>query len=419
MRQSYLFTKTRREAPADEVSKNAKLLIRGGFVHKEMAGVYSFLPLGLRVLNKIRKIIAEEMERLGSQEIIMSTLQDKAIWEKTDRWDDEKVDIWFKSKLKSGNDVGFGWSHEEPITNMMTSHIASYHDLPCYVHQFQTKLRNETRAKSGILRGREFIMKDMYSYCVSEADHMAFYEKAQNAYINVFKRVGLGDTTYVTSASGGFFTDKFSHEFQTLCEAGEDSIYIHKKENYAINGEIFNKETLEKLGAQESDFEPKNAAEVGNIFTFGTEKSEQMGLFFTDTEGKRTPVFLGSYGIGLTRLMGVLVEVFSDEKGIVWPRSVAPFDVHLIVLGSDTGKGVHTEAEKLEMYLEKMGIEVLFDDRDMSAGEKFSDADLMGIPFRAVISEKTLKEGKIELKGRTEKELRLVTEEELLEQLQK
>jgi prolyl-tRNA synthetase len=417
MRQSQLFTKTRREAPSDEVSKNAQLLIRAGFVHKEMAGVYDLLPLGLRVLNKIRKIISEEMEKLGSQELIMSALQDKGVWEKTDRWDDEKVDIWFKSKLKSGNEVGFGWSHEEPITNMMVPHIASYNDLPRYVHQFQTKLRNETRAKSGILRGREFVMKDMYSYCATEEDHMAFYEKAKEAYMNVFKRVGLGDITYVTTASGGFFTDKFSHEFQTLCEAGEDTIYLHKNEKYAVNEDSFNAETLKKLGATESDFEEKKAAEIGNIFTFGTSKCEQLGLLYTTKEGKRIPVFLGSYGIGLTRLMGVLAEVYGDEKGLLWPKSVSPFDVHVVVLESKEGKGVHTHAEKIIMELEKEGYTVLYDDRSVSAGEKFADSDLIGIPIRVVVSSKHLENKTLEIKRRIAAEAEIIPEGSLIQTL--
>ncbi len=400
MRQSQLFTKTRREAPSDEVAKNAILLTRAGFIHKEMAGVYDLLPLGLRVLNRIRRIISEEMEQLGSQEIIMSTMQEKAVWEKTDRWDDAKVDIWFKSKLKSGNEVGFGWSHEEPITNMMVPHIASYNDLPQYVHQFQTKLRNETRAKSGILRGREFVMKDMYSYSVSEEDHMAFYEKSKEAYMNVFRRCGFDGITYLTSASGGLFTDKFSHEFQVVCDAGEDIIYVHKTENYAVNEEVFNTETLEKLGARESDFESKKAAEVGNIFTFGTEKCKQLGLMFKTKEGKNEPVYLGSYGIGLTRVMGTIVEVFADEKGMVWPKEVAPFDVHLVALEGKDGEGVRAYAEKILTELERKGYEVLYDDRPVSAGEKFADSDLIGIPTRVVISEKHLEGMTVEVKRR-------------------
>lgn len=410
MRQSQLFTKTRKEAPADEVSKNAQLLIKGGFIHKEMAGVYSLLPLGFRVINNIKKIISQEMEKLGSQEIIMSTLQSKEIWEKTKRWGDDQVDIWFKSELKNGNQVGFGWSHEEPITNMMKDQISSYKDLPVFVHQFQNKLRNESRAKSGVMRCREFIMKDMYSYAISEEQHMNFYNKTIDAYLEVYKQLGLGNITYVTSASGGVFTDKFSHEFQTLCEVGEDVIYVHKEKPIAVNEEIFNEESLNKLGYKADEFEMKKAAEVGNIFTFGTKKCEEMEVFFMDHEGKRQPVFLGSYGIGVTRLLGVITEIFSDDKGIMWPESVAPFKVHLIQLGSAAD-----QATVLYEKLTAQGIEVLLDDRDASAGAKFADADLIGIPHRVVISDKSLEKGGLEYKKRNEADARIITEEELVE----
>ncbi len=412
MLQSQLFTKTRREAPTDEVSKNAELLIRAGYINKELAGVYSYLPLGLRVLNKIEQIVREEMEKLGSQEIFMSTLQDKELWQKTDRWSDKNVDIWFKSKLQSGNEVGFGWSHEEPIANMMRSHIESYQDLPVFVHQFQNKLRNEVRAKSGILRCREFIMKDMYSFCDNEQDHLAFYDKATQAYHKVFDRVGLGDITYVTSASGGLFTDKFSHEFQTICDAGEDNIYVHKKEPVAINEEIFTDETISKLGLSKSDFELKKAAEVGNIFTFGTKKCQELGLTFANKNGEKIPVYLGSYGIGISRLMGVLVEVMADDKGLVWPKEVAPFTLHLLEVGG--GKlEVRKNSQDIYDQLTEEGIEVLYDDRDLSAGEKFADADLIGLPYRVVVSAKTVAAGKIELKERTSEETKLVTIAEL------
>lgn len=414
MRQSQLFTKARKEAPADEVSKNAQLLIKGGFIHKEMAGVYSLLPLGFKVINKIKKIVAHEMEKLGSQEMIMSTLQARDIWEKTDRWSDEKVDIWFKTELKNGNQIGLGWSHEEPITNMVKDHINSYKDLPVFVHQFQNKLRNESRAKSGVMRCREFIMKDMYSYAISEEQHMDFYNKTIDAYMEVYKKLGLGDITYVTSASGGVFTDKFSHEFQTLCEVGEDVIYVHKEKRVAVNEEIFNEESLNKLGYKIDDFEMKKAAEVGNIFTFGTKKCEEMELFFMDKEGKKQPVFLGSYGIGVTRLMGVITEIFADDKGMVWPESIAPFKVHLIQLGS-----VADQATALYEKLTEQGIEVLLDDRDMGAGAKFADADLMGIPYRVLISDKSLEKGGLEVKLRTESEARIMTEGELMTLLSK
>jgi prolyl-tRNA synthetase len=411
MRQSQLFTKTRKEAPADEVSKNAQLLIRAGFIHKELAGVYSLLPLGFKVVSKIRKVVSEEMEKLGSSEIIMSTIQNKEVWETTDRWSDEKVDVWFKSALKNGNEIGFGWSHEEPITNMMKYHINSYTDLPVFVHQFQNKLRNEVRAKSGIMRCREFLMKDMYSYADSEQNHIDFYDKATKSYMTVFERLGLGSMTYVTSASGGFFTDKFSHEFQTLCDAGEDNIYVHKTEKVAFNEEIFNDETLAKMNFSKSDFDLRKAAEVGNIFTFGTKKCEELGLYFNDKDGNKKPVYLGSYGIGITRLMGVIAEVFSDDKGMVWPKEVSPFAVHLVRLG-DKEETV-SFADKIYNDLVNKGIEVLYDDRDLRAGEKFADSDLIGIPVRFIVSDKTVAENKIEVKNRTETESRLISEDEV------
>lgn len=412
MRQSHLFTKTRKEAPADETSKNAELLIRAGFIHKEMAGVYSLLPLGLRVIQNIKNIVGTEMESLGSTEILMSTIQNKEIWEKTDRWDDQKVDVWFKSELKSGNDIGFGWSHEEPITSMMKSHISSYTDTPRYVHQFQNKLRNEVRAKSGIMRCREFVMKDMYSYSVDEEQHMEFYNKTTEAYLRVFRNVGLGDITFVTSASGGVFTDKFSHEFQTLCESGEDNIYVHKNGKVALNEEIFNDETLQKMNLEKSDFELKKAAEVGNIFTFGTKKCEELDLYFTDSSGNKQPVFLGSYGIGITRLMGVIAEVFADDKGLVWPKEVSPFAVHLVRLG--TSEESQKAADKLYADLRHKSIEVLYDDRDLRPGEKFADSDLIGIPMRLIISDKTIAENKIEVKYRTSPNSELLTQDEVM-----
>jgi prolyl-tRNA synthetase len=399
MRQSRLFTKTRREAPADEVSKNAILLMRAGFINKEMAGVYSYLPLGWRVINKIKKIVSEEMEKLGSSEILMSALQRKETWEKTGRWSDDKVDIWFKSALKNGTEVGLGWSHEEPITEMMKQHVLSYNDLPVFVHQFQTKLRNEERAKSGIMRCREFIMKDMYSFSRTEEEHAVFYKNVTDAYTKVFERLGLGGLTYVTSASGGVFTDKFSHEFQTVCDAGEDTIYItdeSKKE--AANAEVSTK------GIE------KKAAEVGNIFTFGTEKCEQLGLNFKDENGSSVPVYLGSYGIGVTRLMGVLAEIFSDEKGIMWPEAVAPYRVHLISLNQNKA------VEEIYKTLEAKGVEVLYDDRDLRAGEKFADADLIGIPLRVVVGEKGLESKTLEVKKRNSNDVKMMSLEQLMDE---
>jgi len=273
MRQSHLFTKTRKEAPKDETAKNAKLLIRGGFIHKEMAGVYSYLPLGLRVMNKIVNIIREEMNAIGGQELYLTALQDKNIWEKTNRWSDEVVDNWFKTKLKSGSDVGLGFTHEEPLTALMKEYIQSYKDLPRYAYQFQTKFRNEERAKSGIMRTREFLMKDLYSFSKDAKEHEEFYEKAKKAYVKIFDRLGLGDKTYVTFASGGSFS-KYSHEFQTLTETGEDTIYVDEKNKLAVNKEVYTDEVLKDLGLNKKDIIEKKASEIGNIFSLGTRFSQ-------------------------------------------------------------------------------------------------------------------------------------------------
>lgn len=411
MKQSRLFTKTRKEVPADEVSKNAQLLIKAGYAHKEMAGVYAYLPLGLRVLENIKKIVREEMNSVEGQELIMTSLQKKEIWERTDRWSDEKVDVWFKSELKAGGEVGFGWSHEEPIAEMMKNYISSYKDLPVFVYQFQTKLRNELRAKSGIMRGREFVMKDMYSFCVGEEDHNNIYQATIDAYNRVFKRVGIGDDTFVTFASGGAFT-QFSHEFQTITEAGEDAIYINREKSIAINEEVLNDETLAKLGVTKDELELVKTAEVGNIFNFGRQKAEDVGLSFKNDAGESVPVWMGSYGIGITRLMGVVVEKFSDDKGIVWPESIAPFTVHLVSLAGNDAE-IADYAEGIYDTFCDNGVEVLYDDRDARAGEKFADSDLLGMPYRVVVSKKTKEEGKFEVVERKTGNVEFLTEQEL------
>lgn len=410
MRRSGLFTKTLREAPSDEVSKNAQLLTRAGFVYKEMAGVYAYLPLGLRVVEKIKQVVREEMAAIGSNELIMTTLQRKEVWERTTRWDDEVVDIWFKTKLKDGTDLGLGWSHEEPIVEMMKQYIHSYKDLPASLHQFQTKMRNELRAKSGIMRGREFVMDDMYSFHATADDLEQYYQKAIEAYNKVYKRLGIGDDTYVTFASGGAFT-KFSHEFQTVCEAGEDVIYLHRGKNIAVNEEVLD-EAVKELDVRQEELEKVKTAEVGNIFNFGTQKTDEMGLYYAGTDGTQQSLHIGSYGIGITRVMGVIAEKMSDERGLVWPEGIAPFKVYLVSIGD-----VDAAAEKLyNDYLDK-GVEVLWDDRDVRPGEKFADADLMGIPWRVVVSEKTLAENKVELKARTSDETNLLTAEDVLARL--
>ncbi len=415
MRQSQLFTKTLKNISADEQSVNAKLLTRAGFIHKEMAGVYAYLPLGLRVIEKIKQIVREEMNAIGGQELLMTSLQRKELWAKTDRWDDKNVDVWFKSRLKTGADVGLAWSHEEPITDMMLNYISSYRDLPAYVYQFQTKLRNELRAKSGILRGKEFLMKDLYSYSLSAEAHEEFYKKAIDAYLRIFGGVGLGKDTFLTFASGGAFT-QFSHEFQTLLDEGEDVIYLDRSKKIAINKEVLSDKALEQLDLKRKELEEVRASETGNIFNFGTAKSEQMGLYYIDEKGKKMPVVLGSYGIGITRVMGVIVEKFHDDKGIIWPESVAPFQVHLLELSpTPSPQSSPTRGEEVYRALRDEEIEVLYDDRDLTAGEKFADADLIGIPWRAVVSKKT--GDRVEIKRRSESESKLVDLKELIKEL--
>lgn len=414
MRLSQLFTKTSKTIPADETSKNAKLLIQAGFVHKEMAGVYAYLPLGLKVVENIKQIIREEMNSLGSQEIIMTSLQRKDLWEKTGRWEDASVDVWFKSKLKNGTEVGFGWSHEEQITEMMKDYISSYRDLPISVYQFQTKLRNEVRAKSGVMRGREFVMKDLYGYSRDAKELQEFYDSVSDAYLKIFDKIGIGESTYLTFASGGAFT-QFSHEFQTVTDAGEDTIYIDSDKRIAVNQEVLSDEVLKQLGLERHKLKEVKAAEVGNIFNFGSAKAEQLGAYFTDEDGNDKPLFLSSYGIGVTRLIGVVVELFSDERGLVWPKSIAPAQVIIDRVGesSETIKA----ADSLYSKLLDHGVEVLYDDRDVRPGVKFADADLMGIPLRIVVSDKTVEAGRFEVKKRTSTEVKMQSLDDILNEL--
>jgi len=398
MRQSHLYTKTRKEAPADETSRNAELLIRAGFIHKEMAGVYTLLPLGLRTFNNIVGIIREEINAIGGQEITLGSLQEPELWSKTDRWG-AAVDVWFTTKLKAGNDLGLAFTHEEPITKMMTNFVRSYKDLPKFVYQFQTKFRNETRAKSGIMRTREFVMKELYSFCRTQEEQENYYNVVKDTYVKIFNRLGIGEKTFVTFASGGSFT-KYSHEFQTVCDAGEDDIYIHDEKHIAINKEVLLPEVLLDLGIEQKDLRIAKASEVGNIFNLGTRFSEALDLTYQDEHGEKHSVWMGSYGIGPARVMGVIAETLSDERGLVWPTSVAPYSVHLIVLGKDKDGETHKHAEDLYKKLLDSHVEVLFDDRELQAGEKFADSDLIGIPMRIVVSDKSLASGGVEVKER-------------------
>jgi len=410
MKQSKLFTKTQKFAPKDEVSKNAQLLIRAGFVHKEMAGAYSFLPLGLIVLNKIMNVVREEMNNIGGQEVFLTSLQKKEVWDKTNRWDDDIVDNWFKTKLKNGTELGLAFTHEEVITSMMKTFVTSYKDLPFSAYQFQNKFRNEARAKSGIMRGREFIMKDLYSFSKTIEEHDAFYKESEKAYTKIFKRLGIGDKTFFTFASGGTFS-KYSHEFQTICDAGEDIVYIDKEKGIAVNEEVYNEEVLTDLGLDKDKLIKEKVAEVGNIFSLGTKFSDAFDLTYKDEEGKEQKVIMGSYGIGPARIMGVIVELLSDENGIVWPENIAPYKVHLINIGEEE------KTEEIYKQLQKVGVEVLWDDRDVRPGEKFADSDLIGIPNRVVVSSRSIEAGGVEFKKRTEQEGEIISVDELMKRV--
>lgn len=555
-----MFTKTLRNAPSDEVAKNAQLLIRAGFIHKEMAGVYSYLPLGLRVIENIKQIVREEMDAVGGQELLMSVLQPSDIWEKTNRWDDAVVDNWFKTKLLNGTELGVGLTHEEPIVDAAKPYISSYKDLPRSVYQIGNKFRNEKRAKSGVLRGREFIMKDLYTFARDQQQHEEVYEAIAEAYHKVYERLGLGEMTYRVKADGGIFTKRYSDEFQTRSPIGEDTIFhvprtelyfnqevapaqaphheqpteklpmeerltpgvvgveqlarelgvpvertvktmlyvvdgtvtaVAVRGDYAVNEvklrmaldaksvaladeATVKRETKAEVGyagliglsdsvkvvvddsveplinfelganktnyhnvnvnwerdlakperfydvkdAKDGDSYPETgvayetfkAVEVGNIFPLETKYSDLLDLYYTDEKGERHSIVMGSYGIGVSRLMGVVAEHFSDENGLVWPENIAPYSVHMVTIGD-----VNTQAQALYDDLSKKGVSVLWDDRDERPGSKFADADLIGIPHRIVVSEKNGE--KYEYKKRTEKTADILTRDELFGKL--
>lgn len=414
MRITQNFTRTLKNAPADEVAKNAQLLIRAGFIHKEMAGVYAYLPLGLRVLEKIKLIVREEMNAIGGQEVMMTALQPRDIFEKTDRWDDAKVDNWFKTKLANGTELGLGLTHEEPIVDALTPYVNSYKDLPIFVYQIQNKFRNELRAKSGLLRGREFVMKDMYSLARSQEEHLELYERAAEAYRRVYERLGIGDITYRTAADGGIFTERFSDEFQTLSEIGEDTIYVDEEKRLAINEEVYTDENLAKLGLDKAKLVEKKGVEVGNIFPLETKYTDALDVFYTDESGKRQSIIMGCYGIGISRLVGVVAELTSDDKGLIWPEAIAPAKVYLVQIGSEASK---RKADELYQELQEKGVEVIYDDRDERPGAKFADAELMGIPYRLTVSDRLLESGQFELTERGSGKTDLLTQEEMFAKL--
>lgn len=394
MRLSKTFVKTLREAPKDETAKNAQLLIRAGYIHKEMAGVYDYLPMGLRVIEKIKQVIREELNAIGAEEMQLTALQNPEPWRKTDRWDDQKMDVWFKTELASGGELGLAPTHEEPLTNLMRDYVSSYRDLPALVYQFQTKFRNELRAKSGILRTREFLMKDLYSFAPDEETHREIYGQVEKAYGNIYRRLGIGNDTYETFASGGVFS-KYSHEYQTLLPVGEDTIYYNKDKSVVLNKEVLEDEVLKDLGVTRDELTEDNGAEVGNIFTLKYKYSEPLGLKYQSKDGEQKTVFMGCYGIGVSRVLGVIVEKYADEKGLVWPAEIAPYKYYILAMGD---KGM----EKATEIYEKFGArdEMILDDRDARFGEKMKDAELLGVPYRVIISDRTLESGEVEITER-------------------
>ena len=413
MLQSKLFTRTQKESPRGEESLNAILLQRAGFIHKEMAGVYSFLPLGLLVLRKIENIIREEMERVLGQEILMSVLQSKEIWEKTGRWSNGVgKEVMYKCKM-GNKEIGLGPTHEEMLTNIVKNYVKSYEDLPIYVFQIQTKFRKEVRAKSGLLRGREFGMKDLYSFHAAEHDFKDYYEKVKEAYFRIFKRCNL--KAILTEASGAGFTQGYTHEFQVISNAGEDTIVYCPKHHFAQNKEITKFKSGDKCPVCQMILKEDKSIEVGNIFPLGTKYTQALGAFFQDKNGKKKPIIMGCYGIGTSRLMGSVVEIFHDSKGMIWPTEVSPFLAHLILLPVKKIAPIKKTAEKIYFSLQKAGVNVLYDDREnKSVGEKFADADLIGLPYRVVVSQRTLQKNSVEIKERKAKRVKLIKMKDLI-----
>jgi prolyl-tRNA synthetase len=417
MLQSKLFYKTSKEVSKEEKSINAQLLIRAGFINKLMAGVYTFLPLGLKVYKKIENIIREEMNAIGGQEILMPALHPKELWQTTGRWEIKEM---FKTISQTGSEYGLGWTHEEIVTPLAKNFFESYKNLPFALYQIQTKFRDELRAKSGLLRCREFAMKDLYSFHADEKDLDRYYEKVKKAYFKIFKRVGLGKITYLTFASGGAFS-KYSHEFQTVTPSGEDIIYLCPKCKIAINKEIIDESNWQCIKCGNKNLEEKKAIEVGNIFKLKDKFTKAFGYNFRDKTGKEKIVLMGCYGIGLGRLMGAVVEIYHDERGIIWPKEIAPYDLHLVAIfskNSSLNKRIQKVALDTYVSLQKEGFDVLYDDRkEVSAGVKLVESDLIGIPIRLLISEKTLASDSVEIKKRESKNVQLIKISQVLNRI--
>ena len=414
MRYSQLFGKTSKTVASDADSINAKLLTQGGFIQKEISGVYNYLPLGLRVLIKIQNIVRQEINKIGGQEILMPAMTQEENWKTTGR---NSMDVLFHLKGQGDTDLVLNPTHEEVVTPLAQKYIFSYRDLPMAVYQIQNKFRNEARAKSGLMRGREFNMKDLYSFHTDEEDLNRYYEIVKKAYFEIYKRLGLGDITVLTFASGGAFS-QFSHEFQTINKNGEDTIYLCKKCNVAINKEIIDtQKTCPECGID--NLETVKATEVGTIFKLRTKFSKAFNFYYSDKDGQEKIVEMGCYGFGPSRVMGTIAEIFNDNKGLIWPKEIAPYQVHLI--GLDLfDENIKSQSEKIYQELLDKNIEVLFDDRiDITAGTKFADADLIGIPIRLVISKRSLENGGIEFKNRNEDKNEIISIDQIFAKIEK
>ncbi len=418
MRLSQLFTKTSKDAQSDASSKNADLLVRGGFIHKTMAGVYSYLPLGLTVLRKVEQIVREEMDAIGGQEILMSALSAKENWEKTGRWDHKVFEVLFHVPAANDTEYALNPTHEELVTPIAAQYIHSYRDLPFAAYQIQTKFRNELRAKSGILRGREFLMKDLYSFHTTQEDLDQYYEVVQGAYDKIFARLGLSDITYLTYASGGTFS-KYSHEYQVVLPNGEDIIYISVEaekqgKRIAINKEIYEAGVTVCPVTGGTKFREEKASEAANIFKLGTKFSQAFDVEFAAQDGSKNLVIMGCYGIGISRLMGIIAEAMSDDKGLMWPASIAPADVHIVPVARSADDEAFKIAEELMADLQKKGKKCILDDRlEASVGFKLADAELIGVPMRILVSPKTLAEDSFEVHDRKTGETSTVKRAEL------
>jgi len=410
MKQSTLFPKTKREPPKDARFVNHKFLVQAGFIDQLMSGSWTLLPLGWRVVSKINQIIREEINSTGALEVLMPLLHPKDIWSQTGRWDKAGA-IMYQFKDAKGKEYALSFTHEEIVLDLIRKNLTSYKDLPIKIYHFSTKFRNEPRARSGILRGREFLMNDLYSAHATQDDLDKYYQQIKMAYSRIFSRIGFDFK--IVEAGGGVFTQNRTHEFQVLAESGEDTIYYCNKCDWGVNREIFEGKVNDRCDKCKSGkILESRAIEIGNIFRFGTVYSQQMQVYFIDKDGEKKPVWFGSYGIGTTRLVGAWVEVSHDKRGIIWNKTISPFDVHLLEV---RGKNTETRAEQIYQDLSSLGIDVLFDDRNISAGEKFADADLIGIPIRLVISESH--PGKIEWKERDKEKFDLLDFEQIIKRI--